>query len=550
MAIPKARGRATLGSLLVASVALLSAPTAVVPRARADDAPRPAPAPPPPPDVPAKAAPVPSMSVRPARRDLALRLVALEETIRARPDRFALRRRVTAEAVSKATMMFFGGAFGPAIDALGQATAALRGEPWDPAIAALARLRVETAPVAILGADGQVHVDVRLVPLGEPPPADLPVSIGVAWAPDASDLVGGGGKVRYAPTKPFHAWTQDVLPVPPPERAKPSPGRRGIEVRIRLAGEDPATPAGSAPLPPPGDVPVGTEVAIVSADAPARLAAAKAALAATAKAPEGTPPGVRPSLERLARRVEDALAGRVGDVVPDVEDELRRLEEGVARLEAGAKAGKAYVPGRAALAGDSHRATADGKAYRLYVPPLAADGPRKPLPLVVALHGAGGNEDMYFEAYGAGEALRLSTARGFVLAAPDDAGDAVAVAEDVRTLLDVDPRRIYLTGHSMGAVAAWAAAAERPELWAAVAPVSGGGLAIPRATAGRPPPPPVLAVAGEIDFGRVMAEMTARRAKAAGLAVEVRVLPDLDHLLVVAASLPAIFDWFEAHPKP
>jgi poly(3-hydroxybutyrate) depolymerase len=240
----------------------------------------------------------------------------------------------------------------------------------------------------------------------------------------------------------------------------------------------------------------------------------------------------------------------VGDVVPDVADELRRLEDGVAGLVEAAKTGKAYVPGRAALFGDSHRTTVDGRAYRLYVPSEAAGDPSGPMPLVVALHGAGGNEDMYFEAYGAGEALALAKARGWVLAAPDVASDAVAVAQDVRSLLDIDAKRVYLTGHSMGAVAAWSAAAARPDLWAAVAPVSGGGLSIPRAAEGLPPPPPVLVVAGEIDFGRGMAEATAKRAKDSGLAVEVRVLPDLDHLLVVAASLPGVFAWFEAHPKP
>ena len=546
MAIPTTRRARARAAAWCATAALLASLATRPPTARSEDAP---PAPPPPPEVPAKAATPSPSPARPGRRDLARRLVALERTIRARPEAFAARRRPTAETVSRATLLFFAGAFGPAADALGEADAALRGERWDATVADLSRLRVETAPVAFLGADGQVRVEVRLVPLGSAPPLEQPVTITLGWAPDESDVAAPTRGGRSGPEKPMRAWLGTPLPVPPPERAKPTPGRRGIDVRIATWFEQVESPTGSAPGPAEAVVVVGTEVAIVGADAPARLAAAKAALAATAKAPAGTPPGVRPTLERLARRIEDAFAGRVGDVVPDVADGLRRLEEGVAGLAAAAQRGTAYVPGRAALAGDSHRTTGDGKAYRLYVPPRSADGVARPLPLVVALHGAGGNEDMYFEAYGAGEALALAAARGWILAAPDVATDAVAVAEDVRTLLDVDPKRIHLTGHSMGAVAAWAAAAARPELWAGVAPVAGGALLIPRGSEGRPPPP-VLAVTGDLDFGRATTEAAARRARDAGLAVELRVLPDLDHLLVVAASLPGIFAWFDAHPRP
>ncbi len=525
-----------------------------------EDGPSPAPAvPPAPPAPPAPpvgpssgpesptSPPATAGQVKATRRDLALRLVALDETIRARPEAFTARRRATAEAVSRATLAFFTGTFVPAMDSLGQATAALRGAPWDVPIAALSRMRVEAQTVVATDAVG--GLEVRLVPLGPPPEDDLSVAVLATWAGDDAATRRARVALAALPIEALRAGTRPALRVEPPQGGEIRPGRHRIELRLRVARASAPKPVDPTAPPPAEEVLLATEIAVVTADTPARLAAAKASLASIPKVPQGTPGGVRPTLERLVRRIEAALSGQVRDVVPDVADELRRVEEGVAGLRNAAEAGHGYVPSRASLAGDSHRHSAEGKAYRLYVPP-PKEGPAAPLPLLVALHGAGGNEDMYFEAYGAGEALRLCAERGWILAAPDAPHDAVAVAEDVCALLDVDPRRIHLTGHSMGAGAAWAAVGARPTLWASFATVGGGGIVPTVKNEGnRGRMPPVLAVTGEIDFGRSGTEGTAKRAKAAGFDVEVRVLPELDHLLVVGASLPEILFWFAAHPR-
>ena len=288
---------------------------------------------------------------------------------------------------------------------------------------------------------------------------------------------------------------------------------------------------------------------VVDADVPARFERVRTALAGVRDAPAGTPAGVRPTLDRLVARVGQALLGKVGDVVPDVGEELRRLEQGVEGFAAAASAGRPYHPPRTALEGDSHRATGRGRPYRLLVPVPGARSPRTP-PLVVTLHGVGGNEDMYFEAYGGGEAVRQAEKRGWVLASPEDPKDAIEVAEDVRTLLGIDEHRIYLTGHSMGAGAAWAAAVARPDLWAAVAPVSGGWMSMTQPVWSALSKTPVLALTGEQDISRMMAERTATQAKAGGVPVEKRTVPALDHLLVVGETLPDVFEFFDAHVKP
>jgi predicted peptidase len=52
---------------------------------------------------------------------------------------------------------------------------------------------------------------------------------------------------------------------------------------------------------------------------------------------------------------------------------------------------------------------------------------------------------------------------------------ALNILADVEKHYKVDPKRIYLTGISMGGYGTWALAASNPEKWAAIAPVCGGG---------------------------------------------------------------------------
>jgi predicted esterase len=136
--------------------------------------------------------------------------------------------------------------------------------------------------------------------------------------------------------------------------------------------------------------------------------------------------------------------------------------------------------------------------YRVYVPRGYAASTATPL--VIALHGLGGNEDGFFDNY---QQLspKLAEQHGFLLAAPlgfrrdgfygstiMGAGDAASrrrteysekdVLEVLRLMkaaYNVDESRIYLIGHSMGAIGTWALAAKHPQIWAALAAFSGTG---------------------------------------------------------------------------
>lgn len=121
--------------------------------------------------------------------------------------------------------------------------------------------------------------------------------------------------------------------------------------------------------------------------------------------------------------------------------------------------------------------------YRILIP-AAYDG-SKPLPLLVALHGMGGDEGSMFDGYH--DALKREAERlGFIVACPkgrDSASmyrgsaeqDVLDVIARVEKDYRVDSKRVYLMGHSMGGYGTWSVAMQRPDLFAALGPISGGG---------------------------------------------------------------------------
>jgi poly(3-hydroxybutyrate) depolymerase len=207
--------------------------------------------------------------------------------------------------------------------------------------------------------------------------------------------------------------------------------------------------------------------------------------------------------------------------------------------------------------------------YHLYVP--SGYTGRKPLPLIIALHGRGGDEDLFFTT--ALKALpTLAEERGYLIAAPlgyrvdgryggGTTGDPAvrrkrALSEaDVMNVLDlvrkqyrVDDDRIYLLGHSMGAAGAWHLGEKFPDRWAALACFSGAGT--PEAEA-RMKEIPQLVVHGDADAGVPVSAARAMVAEMKRLGVvhkyiEVR---GGDHSSVVEPNLAAALDFFDRHRR-
>src|SRR5262249_15773915 len=199
----------------------------------------------------------------------------------------------------------------------------------------------------------------------------------------------------------------------------------------------------------------------------------------------------------------------------------------------------------------------------LYVP-TGYDGSHA-LPLVVALHGALGDEQSYFSslydpAVIKGEAER----RGYIIATPTWVSrfsfgapaeeDVLRVIKEVQSSYKVDPARVYLTGPSLGAVGVWQMAFDHPELFAAVAPVSGSS---PVRADALPPllakikTVPAIVVHGSKDgiVPPARSREMVDAAKKTGLQVTYIEVPGADHLTVVGPAFPTIMEFFDKHPR-
>jgi predicted peptidase len=113
----------------------------------------------------------------------------------------------------------------------------------------------------------------------------------------------------------------------------------------------------------------------------------------------------------------------------------------------------------------------------------------KPYPIILFLHGAGetGTDGQKQARVGLGSAVRKKEKTfPFIVVFPQsqkrtwqaNSGDgqrALAILAEVQKEYKVDPKRVYLTGLSMGGFGTWSMAAAYPDRWAAIVPICGGG---------------------------------------------------------------------------
>jgi pimeloyl-ACP methyl ester carboxylesterase len=182
--------------------------------------------------------------------------------------------------------------------------------------------------------------------------------------------------------------------------------------------------------------------------------------------------------------------------------------------------------------------------------PSQTPGPR---PLVIALHGAGGSENMFFDAYGAGKIVRLCEERGWLLLAPrlspltGTGLDLPGLIAAVDALHPVDRRQVYVVGHSMGAMQGLNLTARHPEVVRRLA-ILGGGQRVRQLNAFQQVP--LFAGAGAEDFGRGGVQQVARQFRQAGLSLDERDYPQVEHLGIVQVALEDVFRFFEAGGQP
>ena len=215
----------------------------------------------------------------------------------------------------------------------------------------------------------------------------------------------------------------------------------------------------------------------------------------------------------------------------------------------------------AGLEGDlrlAYTSSVDGERvpFRLYVP--SGFDASKRSPLVVALHGAGGDENAFMERY-QGLYKQEAQARGYLAAAVNGRGpytgyrgaagqDVLDVTDLVQRLWPVDPDRVYLMGHSMGGIGTVLVGFDHPERFAALAPIAGFGA--PSQLAKDPGMPIFL---GQGDRDALIPVEGARAfhqaAKTAGRDVEYVEKAGTDHLAIVDQVMAGVFDFFDRHRR-
>jgi predicted esterase len=175
--------------------------------------------------------------------------------------------------------------------------------------------------------------------------------------------------------------------------------------------------------------------------------------------------------------------------------------------------------------------------------------PKKPIPVVFALHGAGVNENMFFESYGAGRIVKECEERGWLLVAPRSSGfgSAPPVLDLFSKLAErypLDAKSVFLVGHSMGAGQAISLAQASPDQFAGVAALGGGSRpAKPEALAKLP----VFVGIGLRDtIGLSGAQALNKTLLATGAKnLTYKEYPHVEHLVIVGAALPDVFRMFD-----
>lgn len=231
--------------------------------------------------------------------------------------------------------------------------------------------------------------------------------------------------------------------------------------------------------------------------------------------------------------------------------------------------------------------------YHLYVP--SSYDPKVGAPLVVALHGYGGNQD-YFFAVVKDDLKALCERYGYIFVAPmgysvsgwygapmsvpggppPASGNAPArplpppqtgtpeeqvrerqlSEQDVMNVVDlvrkeykVDSARVYLMGHSMGGFGAWYLGAKHADLWAAIAPMSGTTPTHDIDVKTLSKLPVLVAVGGEEVPTVAASKAKVDLLKAAGGVTAYVEVDKGTHMSMIPASVPQIFEFFSRHAK-
>ena len=130
--------------------------------------------------------------------------------------------------------------------------------------------------------------------------------------------------------------------------------------------------------------------------------------------------------------------------------------------------------------------------------------------------------------------------------------DVMNVLDLVRKEFNVDDRRIYLMGHSMGGAGTLYLGVKYASVWAALAPVAPAAFGLDPGSLEKIKNTPVLFVHGDVDEAVPVdvSRQWVEKAKELGMTYEYNEMEGVSHGPVITACLPSVYEFFGKHSKP
>lgn len=174
------------------------------------------------------------------------------------------------------------------------------------------------------------------------------------------------------------------------------------------------------------------------------------------------------------------------------------------------------------------------------------------MPVLFLFHGAGGSENMFFETYGAGQAVAEGLKRGWLVVAPRQSLmglglNCTEMLDDLEQFFDIDRGQIFLLGHSMGAAQVIRQASLAPDLPIAASAIGGGNATRDAKLLGKIA---WYVAAGQLDFGKSGAVGFYQSLKKAEVPkVKYEEFAGIEHMVIVQAAIPSVFAFFDEQIK-
>lgn len=446
-------------------------------------------------------------------------------------------RKIVEELEAKARTATNGQKYGEAVKYYLRAMALIRNQPWTPASALNSALQVKLER-AVFDPGDKARITVsQLFQLDEPIMGKLSGSISLKSSKQDNELK-KLSDIEPDFTKPFSI-----------EAAIPDVADGAYQLTLTLKSKD------GEPIVKPASVLISRGL-INQAGAIKTRAASVAAKLMTEQKNDLLK--AIPSVEYAASMIDLVNSGQLSIDRADIKSAITKAASTLDQID------KGINPLRA-IHGDiywAYRSAVDNtiQPYRFYIP-KNYDGKTK-WPMIVALHGMGGDENSFFSGYDDGAIRRMAEVRGYIVVCPKGRGpvsmylasaerDVIDVIKEMKRDFSIDDDRVYLMGHSMGGYGTWSIAVNHPDMFAAIGPISGGGtpLSTPRLKAITRVP--WIVVHGDND-PTVPVEESRKMVKAGkelGIEINYIEVPGGNHSNVVAPAFKDVFDWFDAHKR-